>query len=289
MFLLYGLYQTYLSPDFYTQNLDENTYDYVVRISTEEILMRDVQIQKFFTATDLRREIGDVFTYNVFKITVQNFSEQLKLLRGEQITMLTFPLKTFRDSLVTVAQNLAYKAYQRLPVCDNTSMEIFDENGIPKCKNASIAYELVVDPLTEKFELAINRVLPEEIQVDLAAKNGQKLSWLEVLKITETVKNICYILLFVFVALIAIVIRKPFALIVKYEAIAFILSGILGYVLSFGGDFFKRVLMGNGNPLIAEFGIYLVNFPVVQIQRLALIFVVLGFALAVLRLFFKRI
>ena len=66
-FTFFAFNNTFLKAAFYTDNLSESGYEFVIDQSAKMIYRSDEFISKNFTESDLKREISNVFSKDIFK------------------------------------------------------------------------------------------------------------------------------------------------------------------------------------------------------------------------------
>jgi hypothetical protein len=301
-FVAFAVSNTFLSMDFYRDELREPGYEFLVGATVKGIKNSDTSIGNYFNETDLRREIEDVFTMNIYDQIMDKFVSDMERLDEEPTKPITLKLSIFRESLLTLANNLSYKIFENTRIC-LPGEEPEDKNGLPSCRPEDASFNKVSAPITRNFEKDIYAAVPEQIQFDLNSAIGDKNFILaNVFSLFGTVKTIFYATLLLLLALIAIIIYRPFTAILSAHGIGFGLSGviglILGYVLTMFGNLTK---LGEINADVAssqlafienEHFVKLISniFAIfgTEIMKGAAIFFGMGALLLLVRLYLKR-
>jgi|GEM_PF-6014331 len=285
-FLIYGLSKTYLSTDFYRgEDLNKGVYNYVLDQTVTVLRNESEMFKGYFDRGELRAQIEKVFTAKIFSDTLGDFANQLDDYKKNSDKSLVISLKTFRENLLTVGNNLAYLIYQNLPTCSDAELLtlISAKNAAPECVPKSLPYDQVVKPINDNFENTIYNQIPEELSnIDQAVP-------IKALVEIENYKNFSFILLVVVLALIGLIIYGKTSTIVAYISAAFLLGGGLGYAFSYMLINLPSITnMQFSDESSLEFFQFILNFLIVEIQRLSMMFVVVGAMLLLIRFVLKR-
>lgn len=289
-FLLYALNSTFLDANFYSSTINEQTYDLLLRTSTEKILASSPVIKQYSNFTELRTEIGDVFTFSLFQKMMTDFSKQITDLKSGSSENLQISFAGFRESLITALNNVTYKIYQKLPICNSLADFKLDSDEIPNCNPSNVDYKTLMDPLSRNFENVVYASIPEDATL---YKNPETAFIYNFFSYFANIKLAFLIVLVVILGLIALTLFRPFSLILKYNAIAFVLSGIAGLGMSFTlGDSLKQFFVKMGNfsntAALQDYSQFLFNFFTTEIQKLSFIFLVVGFGLMMIFTFLRK-
>jgi hypothetical protein len=293
-FLFFGISNSFLRASFYEGPIVDTSYDFLVSATAKNLLQKDEIIAAFFNETDLKSEIVTVFPVSLFKGIVADFANQLENAKENKTEVLSISLKVFRESLLTLANNLAFKLFQKLPVCVGGQIPAEDLRGLPTCVPEGAQYNEISAPFTRRFEATVYSVVPEQIQRDLSAPMGQNgVTPMMIIKWFAYSKYVIYGVLLALLAAIALLIFHPFSLIMQYEGIAFAFSGIAGYLLSMGLSLMPDYLLSGANfPLIQsdlqKLMQYVMSYVVAESQKIAMIFLALGAVLILIRVFLKQ-
>lgn len=293
-FTVYAFNNTFLKPAFYVNALQEGGYDFIVNSSAKNIYKSDEVISRYFTETDLKREISNVFTKDLFKTMVENFAGEIEKIKNNPGEPLTISLKLFRESLLTLSNNLAYGIFKNIPECKDNTVPEQTVEGLPTCIPGGIDYSLISAPITKKLEKSIYSNVPEQMQFDLnSSKGGNSMSPADLIKSIMGLKTVLYVILVILAVLIAFLIYRPFSLIILYEGIAFFIGGLIGYLISFGLEGLPKLILSGVNlkgqdAEVLQFMNYLVSLFSQESQKMALIFLGFGALLIVVQLFIKR-
>lgn len=293
-FLIFATSNTFFSAAFYEEDIESDAYDFLVNATVKTLVHDNEFIAENFTEADLRREIIEVFPESIYEKMVKQLISEMETLRQDPSRPITLELSTYRESLLTLAHNMSFKLFQSIPECDEGEIPEEGKDGLPTCIPPGVEYNLVAAPFSEGIEQSIYAAVPEQIQLDLNAtvgEGGYVLS--NVFQTLDTVKIIIYGILLILLVLIALLIWKPFLVILSYEGTAFLISGILGVLLSYLLYFLPSVISANfKNPLLQDDIRVLVDKIVelfsFQVQKGAYIFLALGAVLILTRLFMKK-
>lgn len=291
MFLLYGLGNTVLSSSFYSGPFSSGAYDFLVKVSADRIITSDFLIAGRFTPDELAGEIKDVFTADLFNNVTVDLSKQLEKIKFNPRQSVVISLKVFRASLLTVANNLAFKLFKNLPACQSGQSPQIQENNMPTCVPEGVEFNAVASPLSTRFQKAIYSAVPEQIQYDFNSADGGNKMIINFLEWGDSIKFILYVLLLVFLVGIALLVYSPFVDILKYEGMAFGLSGVFGYLMGFAVLSLPKIYfrqMVEQHVQAQNFAEFLFGFLSADIQKISLIFLAFGVILLLMQTFLKR-
>lgn len=290
-FLFFGFSNSFLRQSFYEGPVSDATYDFLLKVTAKSLIAADEALAAHFTEGDLRSEMMTVFPSDLFKKMVADFAGQVEKLKADPQQPLTISLKVFRESLLTFANNLSFRLFESLPVCKEGQIPGEDVKGLPSCIPEGVEYNDIASPFAAKFEDAVYAAVPEQIQIDLNAAQGQSgVTPAAVFRMFSAAKMVLFAVLLLLLILIALLIYSPFSLIAKYVGAAFAISGIFGYLLSFGLSQIPRYLPVEADTAgfredFVRFAEYLVSFVSAESQKIALIFLAVGAILILMRLF----
>lgn len=296
-FVLFGLTSTFLRQDFYTEDLKQPAYDFLVSSTILSIQENGGVLNDYFSETDLRHELYTVFPEPLFERMLNELVDQVVKAGVDMDGPLTLKLSTYRESLLTLAHNLSYRIFESLPECAADEIPDEGENGLPTCVPADVEYNDVSAPLTRQFEEAVYGSIPGQIEVnqnDVLKANGVNVE--TVLLRVETLKNIFYVSLLVLIALMALVIYRPFGGILMIEGVAFVASGVVGLLV---GTLLRMIPFAN-NPIdfqgdyryMAEsaqvFAGHVAGLFGGEVQKGALMFAAIGASLLLVRYYIRE-
>jgi hypothetical protein len=294
-FLFFGISNTFLKTSFYQGQVADRAYDILVTATARKLLEKDEIIKAFFTESDLKADIMAVFPVGLFKAIITDVTTQVENVKNNNTGELNISIKVFRESLLTLANNLSFKLFQKLPICMGGQSPENDLKGLPTCIPDDAEYNEVAAPFTRRFESAVDMAFHDEkIKVDLNASLGQEgVTIANMVKGLSYVKNVLFAVLLTLLVLIAILIYKPFSLIMQYEGIAFAFAGITGYLLSLGLGIIPRYLVSKDGfdsvqPEMQEFTVYIMSYVIAESQKIAMTFLALGAVLILIRVFLKQ-
>lgn len=284
-FFIYSFSKTYLDTNFYQKDkFVDGVYTFAVD-RTVELLRQDSDLFKgYFDSNELRTQIQKVLTRQIFVNTISDFAKQIDAYKLDQTKPLVLSLRQFRENLVTVSHNLTYLIYQNLPTCsDDDLAKALRNNSVPECVPPNAPYDQVVKPINDSFEASIYNEIPEELS------NFDKAVPLDLLVNVEKYRNASFLVLVVIMALIVLVVYGKTSTILAYLSAGFILGGGIGYLFAMG---ILQILNSSNVKFsdedVKKFVELLFTFVTSEVQKLALIFVVVGIALLLMRLVFKR-
>lgn len=282
-FLIYGLSRTYLNTDFYRRDdVVQGVYEFTLDKTVEVLQEGSPFFQGYFTGPELKTKIADVFSKAIFSQTLADFANQIDQYKKDQYKPMVVSLRVLRENLLTVGNNLAYIIYQKLPTCSEDSF-VLAGSEVPECVPQGVPYEQVVRPLTDNFENTVYNEIPEELS------NIDKAVPLKVLINVESYRNMTFIVLVLILAMIALVLYSKISTTLAYIASSFFLAGGVGYVFATAITSTIGSLQGEvGDPQLKEFIVFLLGFLISEIQKLSIIFVIVGIALFVIRFVLKH-
>ncbi len=295
MFLTAAMTNTFLKTSFYQGKVREGAYDFLVKVATYRIRENDELLALYFNDAKLKAEITNVFTQELFNTMSDHIGQQIQKLKENPRSPVTISLKLFRESLLTVAHNLSYELFQSLPVCIEDQVPETTTSGLPTCVPEGAEYNDASASLAARFEKAIYAAMPEQVQSDLTSSEASgNVILILLIGSIETIKYTLYFILLYLAVMIALLVYKPFAAILKYEGFAFALSGILGYCLSLVFAVLPRYVLTASSQTdvmysyVQQFTEYLFTFGSFEIQKIAVIFLAFGGILILLQVFLRR-
>ncbi len=301
-FFVYGFSQTFFNPLFYSGAVSGVTYDFLVDTIAENFYRSDSTLARHFQEVDINKAIRESFTPDLFQNIMVDVGIQLRHLKAKPTEPAMLSFKVFRSSLLTASHNLAFNLFQSLPNCKSNQFSEVNEEGIPTCIPKNVDYTQVAGPLSKQFEKAVFSLFPEQIEIDLnSAAYQSRETLMTVFSGIDRARVYLFGLLLLLMVIITLIIYEPMSLMLKYEAIAFLLAGMLGFIASFifqllpalfWESFAKKTdefaFFLNGQPRFRHFLEAVFSFPMGEMQKLALIFMILGVVLFVVHLFLKQ-
>lgn len=283
-FFIYALSKTYLNTDFYKNtSLAKGVYEFVLDKTTDTLQSQSDAFKGYFKKDELKKQIGQVFTQQIFSEVLNDFANQLEAYKKNPDKPMILSLKLLRQNLLTVSNNLVYIIYQDLPTCSNADLAAMKRESIPSCVPKGANYDQVVKPIMGEFESSIYNSVPEELG------NIDKAVPLQLLVSIENYRNISFICLIVLIGLITLVLWKPISLIVAYVGSAMLFGGVTGLAMSYVLDnIFSYVTIQKGDPKILDLMHFLLKFIAEEMGRLAWLFVIVGVALLVIKFVLSR-
>lgn len=230
-FIVFGLSRTFLDPKFYGDVAVMPSYQLLLNAVADNIYAKDPLIKKYFKEEDIRKVAAETIPLDLFKTSMKDFADDLETIKSQPDHQLTLDLKPYRANLSNVAQRLAIHLFQALPACKTGQLPEFNEEGIATCVPAGTNYEVVAGPLSKQFETSVLGALPDTVDLSLARdESGSAFTYF--LSSVEKVKFYGIGALMILIVFIAFALYRPFTLIVRYEGMAFLFSGFLGFLTS---------------------------------------------------------
>jgi len=299
-FVVFALSRTFLDLNFFSSNATEPAYQLMVNAIGYNIYTKDPLIQKYFTADDVHKIVADTVPIDLFKVTMKDFTDDLELVKTQPQHPLTINLKPYRDNLEKVAQQLAIHIFQALPACKSTELPEFNEDGIATCVPDGTNYDVVAGPLSKAFETAVLNSLPDTVDLSLAKnQNGSMFTY--IFDSAEKVKFYAIGTLMVLIVLLAFVLYRPFTTIVRFEGVAFLFSGFLGFLMSvwlgavppwFVQSYAQKnesILKAlGGDALVTKYFQQIFGIFTAEIFKISFVFLALGAILLFIYFFFLR-
>lgn len=300
-FLVYALSKTYFSPSFYTGPVVDGSYDFFVNAVSTHIYQADPTLQGHFKLVDVKKEVQNVFKIDILRKLTGDFGQEMASLKEKPDVPVAISLKVFQDSLLTVTHNLAYKLFQSLPVCKVDELPEVNSEGIPTCVPKGLDYANISAPISKQFEKTVYAFLPQQVQIDLSSAKSKNQAFYYMFLWIDRLKIYLLFALIALVFFVALIIYYPISLMLRFESVAFIVSGILGFLSSFllqsgisvifssykdgGSNIFQA--FGNSD----DFGRYLeyvFSFLTTEIRKISFIFLILGAFLFFIQFVLKR-
>lgn len=311
-FLVYGISKSFFSGAFYKGPILETTYPYLIEVSASHLYNADKIISKYFDEKTIKTEIEKVLTPEIFRTVTNQFGNQIENLKKRPDEPRIIDLRVIRQSLLTVTHNLAYRLFENIPICVSQQLPEINTEGIPTCILAkSIDFASLSGPLSQQFEKSIYGFFPEQLQIDLRSINGENTSFYYLFTYIDSIKTYLLGILIVIMAIIALILYQPISLMLYYEAIALILAGFGGIIAGVGLEALSPLLTQNFNNTVvthwlkekadeniatistiqqgfSHFINDLFSFIIGDIQKIALVFIILGIILFFIHFLLKR-
>ena len=300
-FIVFAFAQTFLNATFYQEALKQPGYEFLVTSTIKSIQRNDGLISEHFTESDLHREVETVFPMSLYEKMVTQLIEDGEKLKENPNNPVTLKLSIYRESMLTLAHNLAFKIFDSLPNCAAGEIPEEDSNGLPSCIPPEVEYNTISAPLSEQFEEDIYAAVPEQAEFGLNAAIGNSgLAFSQFFVMLDTVKLVFFVILLVVLALIALSIYRPFSSILMAEAIAFTISGAIGVILGFAVKLITSFASYNLENVssttfyesikepLKQFFTNIMNLFSFEIQKGALMFLSFGIVLLLLRYYLKN-
>jgi hypothetical protein len=230
-FLVFGMDRTFLEPVFYVDNVTAPAYELLVNAVSYNIYTKSPLIQKYFQQDDVHKIVSETIPLDLFQKSMQNFSSDFALLKTDPTHALSLDLKPYHSSLVQISQQLAIHIFQALPQCKTAELPEFNEDGIATCVPGGTDYNVVAGPLAQLFQTGVSNALPDTIDLSLARdQNGSIFT--TILSSADRFRFYAIGVLMVLIVALAFVIYRPFTVVIRYEGMAFLFSGFLGFLMT---------------------------------------------------------
>ncbi|MBD3270262.1 hypothetical protein GF376_01940 [Candidatus Peregrinibacteria bacterium] len=274
-----------MNTEFYEKELVDNSYDFVVTKTVDLLQEESDVIASNFTNQEIENYVRESFTLGVYSQIISQVEEIILNVNKGIIEDVKISFVPLRNSLLTASNQIAYDIYQDLPSCNVSDELTLDD--YPRCVPPGIDYDVVIAPLISDFEVAIYDTIPNEIG------GLEDTLPLKLLSEVNFYRDILLLSLLVILILIAFILYKPFSLILKYQSFAFALAAIIGLALSFFVKSIAEFILGDSlfrrmDSATLEFSEYLMGLVSFQIQRISLLFLIVGIALLLVSIVLKR-
>lgn len=289
-FLYFGLSNTVFKKEFYAGALADKTHDLLLNATAKKLIKVDKVIEQYFTESDIKAEMLTVFPADLFREAMIDLGKQVEGLKDGTSTTVTISMDVYRRSLLTLANNLSFKLFESLPKCVGGEIPEDDIRGLPTCVPEGVEYNVIAAPFSSQFEASVYMSVPE-IKMDLGQMTvTDRITLAQAIQWFASAKNMLYGGLMLLLILIALLVYGPFSSIAKYEGLAFILSGVSGYIFCLGlsmlpGYVLSGVDLGEMGPQVLLYAEYLMSFIIGESQKIALVFLTLGVVLILVRVF----
>lgn len=222
---------TYLNPEFYEGPVLEESYDQLISFLSEEI-RKDEKVAEYFTLGEVGEIIKSNFPREDIEIILQDFVSQLKGIedrrKGDAITVSLVPVKNNIDDL---SEDVSKRIVSDIPVCDpEIDMQNIprDNLGMPECIPVNVSKDKIQAPLKNELEKELNNIVPGEFSIDLTTGFEEEKTYLnQAVKIIEYTQLMLPFFILILLLLIALVIYKPYNLIMKYIGAGLLSGGLL--------------------------------------------------------------
>ncbi len=292
--MIFAVSNTFLRSSFYTEDLKEAGYEFLVDSTVKSIEDTDGVISEYFIEEELREEVEKVFPPTLFDKTMSELVGEVETLKEDPNQPLTLKLSMYRESLLTLAHNLAFKIFESLPPCVIGQVPDEGSNGLPSCIPEGVEYNDVSGRLSQEFEKDIYAAVPEQVQFDVHSAVGEGgFVFSNLFASLDSVKMIFYGLLLAILALTALIVYRPFSAILMAEGVAFLLSGIVGFIVGYSITLLPTVLGASMrehylNDSIVQLLSAMAGFFSADVQKGALVFLATGIILLAVRYYLKR-
>lgn len=291
-FVFFAASNTLLNPDFYKGSVKNDIHDFLVNTISNSLIENDVIIAENFTETDIKREIKEVFTLDVFEKL--DLPGAIRTIKDNPERPYTLSLTVLRQSMLTLAHNLSFRLFENISRCEGGEVPEVNVKGLPTCVPVESEYDDVLRPFSTQFENAIFITIPDQIDINLSSTDANGDIFLaEVLSEMAAIKYGLYTTLIVLIVLIALLILRPFSLIMMFEGLAFMISGFCGYVLSLMIGYIPKISTINFGEVtksgdIEALIMKLLYFLSAEVQKVALLFLAFGAVLILVKIYLKR-
>ncbi|MFC1750460.1 hypothetical protein ACFL2V_16820, partial [Pseudomonadota bacterium] len=273
-FIVYGVSNTLLKPDFYRGEVRTGIHDYMVKTVSKGLIENDTIVSDNFTETDLRREISEVFSLEVFDDL--DLPTAVQAIIDNPDKPYTLSLKSIRESMFTLANNLSYRLFENIPECEGGEVPEVTVKGLPTCVPEGVSYDEASRPFSAQFEKAIFVTIPDQIDINLSVSGtSDSMPLADVISGMKTAKYTLFVTLVVLIVFIALLIFGPFSTVMLFEGLAFMISGAVGYVFAYMMTYVPQFVVGS-----IESGVlredtenmvsYIFSFLTAEIQKIAL-------------------
>lgn len=288
VFVIFALSRTFFDANFYIDKVAPPAYELFLNAASAKIYSKDSIIQKYFKPDDIHKIVAESISPDLFQGTVKDFAADLEQVKSQPDHPLTFNLKPYKENLRNIAQRLAIHLFQALPACKTAQLPEFNEDGIATCIPGGTNYDVVSGPLSKQFETSVLNSLPDTIDLSLARDDGGSV-FTVVLSSADRARFYGVAALMVLIVVLAFVLYKPFSLIVRYEGMAFLFSGFLGFLMSLALNGVPLWVVQNyaqknadvvklfgGDMILAKYLSDVFGVFTGEVQKIALIFLILG-------------
>jgi len=281
IFLVYGMGKTYFDENFYQGQVSRTSYDFLINVTSEKMYKDSTLLEANFTLDEVKASLKTSFTEQMFSEVLNDFAKQVLAIQSGGNEKLVLNLEFFRDTLLSVVNNLAYKIYQKLPTCTDSQIAgIKFGTEVPTCVPPKVDYDIVVNPFIQNFQAEVYKNVPDKLS-DL-----EKVVPVKLLQNFSSLRNTLFASLLILLGLLAFLMWKPFSRLIRWEGAAFIGSGLVGLIISFLRLSYFNVV--TPNETILSFYENLVVLLMDEVRKLSFIFLIIGFALVVISAVIKR-
>jgi len=290
-YVVFAFSNTLMDAKYYEDKISTDVYEFVVNLSIEKLLEEPL-ISENFNDAALRREILTALPFSSFKEVLKQIGTQIQNLKKDQDKPIVIKLGIVRNSLLTLVNNLSFKIFESIKKCTESEIPKENDKGIPTCIPQDVEYNVVFAPIKDKMEKSI--YFREQVQVDTNAPIGNSGASLNMIVANiDDIKMIVYGGMVALIVFIALLVYAPFSSILTYVGSAFLISGFFGvfmkYILIFMGNSINLNIEDSSleNEFLGLFNAVVRTFAG-EIQRIALVSVVLGAVLILMKFFFRH-
>lgn len=302
IFFIYGLSKTFLTPTFYETSLLPGAHDFLIDVFSQRIYKSNDLLQRYFSQKQLQDAFGQSFSNADLKAIIHGFTAQVIALPENPDQPLVLDLNLFQQDIVKTMNVLAIDVFKALPRCGlNQSPDSINAQGIPACIPENVQYQAISQPLAKAFEKSVDGVVPGKMQIDFSAfQSNTSFNFIEFFSRINQLKLTFFIALFVLLALIALVVYRPFLTILRFEGFAFGLSGVVAFIISFGfgqiplwflqqmKSAYERFLgMNVQGERLEQFLQHVFSFFTFEFNKIAFFFIIMGAVLLFLSFFLR--
>lgn len=237
--LIWSVYNTFLDRDFYSGEFVEDAYDAMVTVGPELVDLKEFHS---LTPEDVRELFQKIFTKDdlakFFDSTIEYLTSALHDVKGDKIKM-KIPLNLLSEKKDIISKEIADLLYEKLPKCGKNA-------GAGECvpTNVSqVAFESQIKSSMNKEvfasipdEFAFDMGVPKEVHGDIGGFITKAFTWF-------FSAVILFLLLILF--LLFLIIRKPWFMVLKWEARAILtpsmFMSVFLAILFFSSDIFWKL------------------------------------------------
>lgn len=233
--LLRSVASTYLQPNFYEGEVVEQTYEYVIDYVGQEV-MNEEDIRNYFTQEQVEKLLQDAIPLSVMEELAADFAGQLQsIYDGRKDDTIVISLKPIKESTDTIAEDVAHKVINDIPVCevdeeDDAVANIEYVDNEPTCIPPDFDTGRITQTVKHDIEKELNDRIPGEFTLELASEESEQANLKQIISFIDYLQIILPLFLLVMVLLIALFVYTPYSLVSLFTGVALLLSGVFGLV-----------------------------------------------------------
>jgi len=233
---------TYLSSDFYSGKIVDQSYEYVVEFIADGV-SKEKNIGAYFTKEDILDLIKKYVSVELIHDFANDFNGQIKgINEGRRNDGIVISLAPIKGKMDLIAGDISKKIVEAVPTCeiglDDKPVDLEYVEGKPNCIPDGFDKSQIIQSIRHEVENELNDTIPGEFRVELSGKNSPSATLKQILSFIDYLQVILPLIMIVFLLIVALLLYSPYSLVTKFVGGAMMLAGLFGLG---GAQFLRQV------------------------------------------------